>query len=139
MHFSNSLVAISLLASSHAFQLPSISSLYRRSTEHKPEARCPKVWYHISRDLTTLFLEDGQCNDHARAAIRAVFHDCFPSGGCDGSLALPEEIQARPNTPMAATVAVFVEMAKKYEVSVADVIVFAGCKFSRVTPFIPPR
>ena len=37
---------------------------------------CPAVWSSISTQLNQMFLTNGQCNDDARAAIRAMFHDC---------------------------------------------------------------
>ena len=40
------------------------------------EAGCPAVWSSISSTLTQKFLSGGQCNPDARAAIRAIFHDC---------------------------------------------------------------
>jgi hypothetical protein len=75
-----------------------------------------------------MFLSGGQCNDDARAAIRAVFHDCFPSGGCDGSLALPAELSRTENTPMAGTINKLSALAKQNGVGIADMIAFAGCK-----------
>lgn len=91
--------------------------------------QCPPVWAEVSRDLSKMFVSGGQCNDDARAAIRATFHDCFPEGGCDGSLAMPEELQRRDNTPMAATVTKLARLANKRGVSTADMIAFAGCEF----------
>jgi catalase (peroxidase I) len=51
------------------------------------------VGYDVSKKLTELFKQsDGQCNDNARAAVRAGFHDAgawdkdSPNGGADGSL-----------------------------------------------------
>jgi hypothetical protein len=40
------------------------------------DGSCPSVWSSISSDLTQKFLSGGQCNPDARAAIRAIFHDC---------------------------------------------------------------
>jgi hypothetical protein len=80
-----------------------------------------------------LFLTNSQCSDDARAAIRAVFHDCFPGNGCDGSLATAEELARHDNTPLAATVTKLADMADQYNVTVADMIAFAGCKFVHLT------
>lgn len=67
----------------------------------------------------------------ARAAIRGVFHDCFPQGGCDGSLAIfAEELTRTENVPMAPTMAKLKALAGKYNVSVADTLMFAGCKLT---------
>jgi Peroxidase len=89
---------------------------------------CPAVWTQVAQALTSLFLTSGQCNDDARAAIRAVFHDCFPDGGCDGSLALAAELSRPENTPMTATVNKLSALANQFGVGVADIIAFAGCE-----------
>jgi hypothetical protein len=118
MYISSSVALFALASSAQAISFP---SLYRRDV-------CPTVWSTISQDLTSLFLTNAQCNDDARAAIRAVFHDCFPGNGCDGSLATAEELARPDNTPLAATVTKLQTMATKYNVTVADMIAFAGCK-----------
>ncbi|TID25011.1 class II peroxidase [Venturia nashicola] len=119
MHFTNSIVALALLTSAQASLFSSL--LAPRA------ASCPAVWTTISKELTKLFVTNLQCNDNARAAIRAVFHDCFPQGGCDGSLALFADELARPeNTPMTATMNSLKALAVKYNVGVADMLMFAG-------------
>jgi hypothetical protein len=35
---------------------------------------CPPVWLDVSKNLTGEFMTNGNCNDNARAAIRAAFH-----------------------------------------------------------------
>lgn len=119
MHVSKSVAVVSLAATIEAFSMPSF--LMRRDA-------CPQVWYNISSELSTLFLTDGQCNDAARAAIRSVFHDCFPQGGCDGSLALPDELSRPANAPLVATVNTLKGLAGQYSVGVADMLMFAGCE-----------
>ena len=99
------------------------------STKPTSGGGCPAVWTQVSKDLTAIFLSGGQCTDDARAAIRAVFHDCFPDGGCDGSLALPAELSRPENTPMTSTINKLSAIAKQRGVGIADVIAFAGCKF----------
>jgi hypothetical protein len=94
------------------------------------DGKCPPVWGQISKDLSRMFISGGQCNDDARASIRASFHDCFPEGGCDGSLALPEELSRRENAIMTPTVTKLANLAQKRGVSTADMIAFAGCKCS---------
>ncbi|QDS75635.1 hypothetical protein FKW77_006863 [Venturia effusa] len=90
-------------------------------------ASCPAVWTTISGELTKLFVTNLQCNDNARATIRGVFHDCFPEGGCDGSLALFADELARPeNSPMTATMNSLKALAVQYKVGVADMLMFAG-------------
>jgi hypothetical protein len=90
---------------------------------------CPAVWTQISADLKNMFVSGGQCNDDARASIRAVFHDCFPQGGCDGSIAIPEELARPENAGMTSTINKLVQLAKSRGVGVADMLMFAGCKF----------
>lgn len=99
MHFSNLL----LLASSGAASASifsdvasfDFSSLIKRSGGNS----CPAYWQQISKDLNAAFLDNGQCNDNARASIRYAFHDAGPyskkspftapaGGGADGSLLL---------------------------------------------------
>jgi hypothetical protein len=116
----NALLAVAALAASaQAFEIPTFF-------QRRQAAACPQVWYDISGELNGIFLSDGQCNDAARAAIRGVFHDCFPQGGCDGSLAIADEIARPANTPMATTVNALKVLAAKYNVGVADMLMFAG-------------
>lgn len=99
---------------------------------------CPPIWNKISRDLTPLFLENGQCNDLARGAIRAAFHDCGAyklslgfNGGCDGSLFLaPQELERQENGGLRAVVPVLGRLAQKYGVGMADFFQFAGGKYN---------
>jgi hypothetical protein len=139
MHFSNSLALIAIAATSvQAINFPSLvlrqnataagadDGASTESTDHS--GKCPAVWTSISRELTGIFVFGGQCTDDARASIRAVFHDCFPQGGCDGSLAIPAELSRKDNVPMTATVNKLKDLATKYKVGVADMLMFAGCK-----------
>jgi hypothetical protein len=136
MHFSNPLALLAIAATSvQAINFPSLSLRQSNSTDGGASAesadqkgKCPAVWTSISKDLTGMFVSGGQCTDDARAAIRAVFHDCFPTGGCDGSLAFPEELSRKDNVPMTATVNKLKGLATKYNVGVADMLMFAGCK-----------
>jgi hypothetical protein len=88
---------------------------------------CPPVWLQVSQKLNTMF---AGCNDAARASIRAVFHDCFPDGGCDGSIHFPEELSRPENSPMTTTVNALANLANQMGVGVADMLAFAGCKYS---------
>lgn len=90
--------------------------------------QCPRVWFDISRELTGLFVEGADCGRFAHGAIRAIFHDCFPAGGCDGSLVLAEEISRPNNVPMQPTMNVLMGIAVKYSVTAADMLAFAACK-----------
>jgi hypothetical protein len=82
-----------------------------------------------------------QCNDLARAAIRAIFHDCGSwdtsqglSGGCDGSLVLgvtPDvELNRDENRGLATVAAYLKDAASRFGVSVADMTVFAGSELA---------
>jgi hypothetical protein len=107
---------------------------------------CPAVWTQISQDLTKIFLQsDGQCTDSARAAVRATFHDCGTwakaqgnTGGCDGSLILSAEENARSeNRGLQAISAQLLAMAKQNNVGVADMIAFAGAHATVSCPLGP--
>ncbi|KAE9973933.1 hypothetical protein EG328_004166, partial [Venturia inaequalis] len=106
---------------------------------------CPPIWNKISRDLTPLFLENGQCNDLARGAIRAAFHDCGAyklslgfNGGCDGSLFLaPQELERQENGGLRAVVPVLGRLAQKYGVGMADFFQFAGAHAVKSCPLGP--
>ena len=88
---------------------------------------CPSGWTDVSTELTTLFVTDGQCNDDARATIRAAFHDCFPAGGCDGSLLL--ELARPENIPLGYTVIKLADLAETHDVSMADMFQFGAGVF----------
>lgn len=45
-----------------------------RAKRDAENSQCPGIWYTVTQDLTAMFLTNGQCNDNARAAIRASFH-----------------------------------------------------------------
>lgn len=98
--------------------------------------QCPPVWKKISRELTPMFTENGQCNDLARGAIRAAFHDCGAyklslgnNAGCDGSLFLaPEELGRPENGGLVDIVPKLGAIAQQYGVGMADFFQFAGGK-----------
>jgi hypothetical protein len=82
-------------------------------------------------------MSGNQCNDLARAAIRAAFHDCGTwdstqgfHGGCDGSLFVgvtPDvELNRTINLGLQRIAPVLTGLASKYGTSVADMIVFAA-------------
>ncbi|KAI0600108.1 heme peroxidase [Biscogniauxia sp. FL1348] len=99
---------------------------------------CPTVWTTIATDLKTSFLgDDGNCNDDARAAIRASFHDCFP-GSCDGSLILANECTDRgENSQMVGICSTLGDMATQYNVSTADMIQFGAAMGIAACPLGP--
>jgi hypothetical protein len=107
---------------------------------------CPAVWTQVSKDLTTLFVQtDGQCNDDARASIRAVFHDCGTwskdqgnTGGCDGSIFLSAEENARAENRGLQDISTKLQaLAKQRGVGVADMIIFAGAHATLSCPLGP--
>jgi len=107
---------------------------------------CPAVWTQVSSDLTALFLQaDGQCNDASRAAIRAAFHDCATwtssqgnTGGCDGSVILSAEENARvENKGLQNISSTLYNLAKLRAVGVADMIAFAGAHATLSCPLGP--
>ncbi|RDW66615.1 hypothetical protein BP5796_09364 [Coleophoma crateriformis] len=107
---------------------------------------CPAVWTQVSQDLTKMFVQaDKQCNDDARAAIRAVFHDCATwakaqgnTGGCDGSLFLSAEENARTgNRGLQSISTKLTDLAQQRGVGVADMIAFAGAHATVSCPLGP--
>lgn len=75
MRFSATLFLACATAFTQAFDIPSISSLKRSvSSLVLRDNSCPAIWTTITADLTKMFLTGGQCNDDARAAIRAILH-----------------------------------------------------------------
>jgi hypothetical protein len=92
-----------------------------------------KVWTEISDQLTGEFLSNGQCNDNARAAIRAAFHDCF-NGACDGSLILAKECGNSENTGLSGICSKLQSIATSKDVGVADIIQFAAAHAIRTCP-----
>src|ERR1700753_4085780 len=107
---------------------------------------CPQIWFKISSDLKGAFTSGapaGQCNDLARGAVRAAFHDCGSwdqslgtSAGCDGSLFLAKEYTRSENAGLEQVVPQLGAMAQSYGVGVGDFFQFAG-GMSMV--FITPR
>jgi len=65
---------IFLATAASAISFPNLSGFINLLPRKDPE--CPAVWKDVSKELTAKFLTNGQCNPDARAAIRAVFHDC---------------------------------------------------------------
>jgi len=102
---------------------------------------CPAVWQTIGQDLVPMMLDTNMCNDFARGAIRAAFHDCGTwdkaqgdTGGCDGSLFLAQEYTNEENRGLADTVPRIGALAQKYNVGVADMFQFAGGKHFLLYP-----
>jgi len=103
-------------------------------------AACPAVWTNVVSDLTAMFLDNtvspSQCNDNARAAIRAAFHDCGTwdktqgaTGGCDGSLILADEVSLRgENNGLQDIAGKMIALRAKYnnQYSMADLLQVAA-------------
>lgn len=147
MHFSKSLLVACATASAHALSfhdinLPNFAAVGRSMSKLLParsstlsarSGTCPPIWTTVTKDLTTMFLSNGQCNDDARAAIRAAFHDCGTwnkaqgsTGGCDGSLILAGETSRPENNGLQDISNKLLTLARKRGVGVADMIQFAG-------------
>lgn len=99
------------------------------SSLHWP--RCPHVWREIGEELKYWFIdEDGYCSDLAAQAVRLPFHDCFPGGGCDGSIILTDECTTRTeNQQLIPVCGVLYKMSLDYSVGAADLINFAACEY----------
>jgi hypothetical protein len=80
MHFPTTLALTALAGSvcgiAHPQDATADSTGLLDNLNRNPRGQCPQVWSQISKDLTGMFVSGGQCNDAARAAIRAVFHVC---------------------------------------------------------------
>lgn len=95
-------------------------------------AACPEVWNYIAKELKYDFIDkNGFCTDYARQSIRLPFHDCFPGGGCDGSIVLTEECFNRvDNERLIPICAKLRDVANRYKVGVADLINLAGGEYN---------
>ncbi|KAI3540422.1 versatile peroxidase VPL1 [Colletotrichum tamarilloi] len=141
MHASSLLLA-GLLALANAAVLPhaedaSSGAVVAKGLDTRGGAKCPAVWKQVNTELNSLFMSGPQCNDLARASIRAIFHDCGSwdtsqglNGGCDGSLIVgvnPDvELNRSENRGLQKIAGVLQGLATKYNTTVADMIVFAG-------------
>jgi hypothetical protein len=126
-------------SSATAFSLPDISSILPLFARDGG-SNCPTVWSDVSRELTSKFLTNGQCNPDARAAIRLIFHDCGAwnkaqgaKGGCDGSLILAGELTRGENKGLQGIADYIQGRATFYKVPVADMI--GMFRFSSYPPY----
>lgn len=94
---------------------------------------CPSIWKEVASDLQTTFQG---CNDAARGAIRAPFHDCV-NGACDGSLILGGECSRSENAGLVPTCDLLGQKAKQYNVGAADMIEFAAAMAISICPLGP--
>lgn len=146
----NFLLLTGLLAFTNAFALPesgdspsSLATLARGLEARAP--KCPDVWTQVNAELNSLFLDGAKCNALARGAIRAIFHDCGSwdesqgqSGGCDGSLIVgvsPDvELDRIENRGLQNIAGALKDLAGRYNVTAADMIVFAGSEYHIILP-----
>lgn len=90
-------------------------------------------WSSIASDLQSEF---SGCNDDARAAIRAPFHDCV-NNGCDGSLILAGECSRSENAGLQDICNKLGAKATQYNVGTADMIQFAAAVAIAICPLGP--
>lgn len=95
-----------------------------------PEPECREVWKYIGKELKHWFIDDyGECTQLAAQAVRLPFHDCFPDGGCDGSIILTDECTTRiENEQMIPICGVLYKIFNDHGVGAADLINFAACE-----------
>ncbi|KAF1965292.1 heme peroxidase [Bimuria novae-zelandiae CBS 107.79] len=87
---------------------------------------CPGEWWDLATDLQSWFIEEGECTDAARAAIRLAFHDCFP-GTCDGSMITTDECGHRQeNAQMLGICLELGARSQDYVLGAADTIQLAA-------------
>ncbi|KAH8650970.1 heme peroxidase [Tricladium varicosporioides] len=126
-------------------QASSVNTIAPEDTTHP----CQK-WAQISIVLTALFKSNntGECNDYARSAIRAGFHDAGTwsstlaavgqdYGGADGSIYLFGEMNRPENSGLEAVVNTLGRLAKTSGVGVADMIQFAAAHAVVTCPLGP--
>ncbi|KAL1873561.1 hypothetical protein Daus18300_003927 [Diaporthe australafricana] len=109
--------------------------------------KCLDVWHYIAKELKDDFIDNyGLCTNLARQSIRLPFHDCFPKGGCDGSIVLSEECFDRfDNENLIPICTKLADVVRRYKVPVADLVNLAGaignkaCPGGPYTPFFVGR
>lgn len=117
---------VSLLMAAGAIGAPGAPS------EIAADSATCSVWNFIASELKYDFVDDyGFCTDYARQSIRLVFHDCFPGGGCDGSIVLSDECFTRfDNENLIPICAKLRDIANRYHVGTADLINLAGGEYN---------
>lgn len=98
------------------------SSLAQSFFSRQSSGSCPPVWSDVAKELQSAF---AGCGRDAHGAVRAPFHDCI-NNGCDGSLVLTDECGRAENAGLSDICGKLKNWATKYDVSVADMIQFAG-------------
>lgn len=98
------------------------SSLALSLFSRQSNSSCPLVWSDVAKELQSAF---AGCGQDAHGAVRAPFHDCI-NNGCDGSLVLTDECTRVENAGLSNICGKISGWATKYDVSVADMIQFAG-------------
>ena len=110
-----------------------VSVLFGLFTITAAQGSCPEIWSTVAADLQAEF---SGCNDDARAAIRAPFHDCL-NNGCDGSLVLAGECSRAENSGLEDFCGKVSGWSQRYTVGVADLIQFAQAVAIAVCPLGP--
>jgi hypothetical protein len=109
------------------------------STLLSRQTTCPPVWSQISHEFSDAFEGGKGCEQIARAAIRAAFHDCFPGPGhCDGSLLTNGEIDWEVSRGMEDIVSLLQAKVATYGVGNADIIQFAAGTAHTLFPQVSP-
>jgi hypothetical protein len=99
----------------------------------RQNTKCPAVWTDVAAELQEDF---AGCGANAHQALRAPFHDCI-NNGCDGSLVLTNECERSENAGLSAICTKLKNWSDKYNVSVADMIQFAGAQAIAACPLGP--
>ncbi|OCK77054.1 class II peroxidase, partial [Lepidopterella palustris CBS 459.81] len=99
---------------------------------------CPSVWFDIGKELQSLFVDLEGCNNLARQAIRAAFHDCF-NNGCDGSLILANECSRDEDKGLQDICATLPNIRTEHanQIGMADLIQFAAATAILACPLGP--
>lgn len=94
--------------------------------------KCFDVWNYIAKELKYDFIDNrGLCTNLARQSIRLPFHDCFPDGGCDGSIVASSECFDRfDNENLIPICRKLADVVSRYKVPVADLVNLAGGEYT---------
>ncbi|PSR97237.1 heme peroxidase [Coniella lustricola] len=106
----------------------------------RKEPRCDdSVWPGIGEYLREQFTDDhGGCTQLAAQAVRLPFHDCFPDGGCDGSILLTDECTSRAeNQQMVPLCRMLYGIHHDSHIGAADLINFAASIANKACPYGP--
>ncbi|KAF2097578.1 heme peroxidase [Rhizodiscina lignyota] len=152
MRSSTLFAIVGTVAAAEAFELPgrgllpSISIGIGAKPSASPAAgSCPSVWNDVVTELHAAFLgSNGQCNDLARQAVRAGFHDCGTyrpsmgtSAGCDGSFILAKEYENSENKGLQQIGDFYTGVLQKFKVGAGDLIQMGASTATVTCPLGP--